>query len=153
MAGHKLPEIARAYNKMWREKNREHRKAYEKAYYAKNRDAIRERNRERIKEWHDANPEAIKEHKRRYREANREKIREAARQSRRDEKGDITVEQKQRQARAIAQRIVDLETLAGRPRPDTCDIAAAPAIRTAACISIIATRQDSSAVGSAANAI
>jgi hypothetical protein len=137
MADDTLREIARASKRTWAAKNPEHVKAYARAYYAKNRERqrayqqenrakIRERDRERIKAWHADNPEAVKEHKSRYRERNREKLREAGSRSIRDESGNVTAKEKQHQARNLARRALDLEALAGRPRPDICEICGGP---------------------------
>jgi hypothetical protein len=94
--------IKTAYMRTWVAENREARAAYQKEYAQKNRDTINE-------------------HKRRYREKNREKIKEANRRYIRGEYGEITAKEKEHQARNRLQRAVDLEVLAGRPRPEMCD--------------------------------
>ena len=113
--------IVSAYNKMYAAKNRERIAAKARERYQQNREAILEQNRARVEEWHKENPGAVLEHKRRYREKNREKIREASRKAIRDENGEIKPEHKERHRQNVAKRIVDLETMAGRPRPELCD--------------------------------
>ena len=94
--------IKTAYMRTWVAENREARAAYQKEYAQNNREALRE-------------------NRRRYREKNREKIKEANRRYIRGEYGEITAKEKEHQARNRLQRAVDLEVLAGRPRPEVCD--------------------------------
>jgi hypothetical protein len=118
--------IVSAYNRMYAAKNRERIAAKARERYQQNREAILEANRSKVDAWHKDNPEAIREHKRRYREKNREKLREADRKYIRDENGEITAKEKAHQARNRIQRALDLEGLAGRPRPLVCDICEGP---------------------------
>lgn len=113
--------IKRAYMRTWETKNREARLAYRREYYAKNKEAILTKNRERIAAWHEENPEARKKHTQRYRENNRDKLREAHRKYIRDENGELNAKYKEGHKRKVAQRAIDLETIAGRPRPEICD--------------------------------
>ena len=113
--------IVSAYNKMYAAKNRERINAKCRERRQNNREAILERDRDRIKAWHAQNSAARKEHTRRYREKNREKIREASRNFIRDENGEIKPQHKERHRQNGAKRIVDLETMAGRPRPEFCE--------------------------------
>jgi site-specific DNA-cytosine methylase len=119
-------EIKRAYMRSWETKNREARKAYARAYYAKNKEARLAKGRERVEAWHKENPEAVLEHKRRYREKNREKLREYNRNYIRDETGELSDKYKEGHKRKIAQKAVDRETMAGRPRPEICDACGGP---------------------------
>lgn len=99
--------IKGAYMRTWTAQNREARAAYMREYVKNNRDAINE-------------------NRRRHREKNREKIRQASRLAIRDENGQITEKEKKHQERNRAQRHIDLETMAGRPRPEICDICGGP---------------------------
>jgi recombination endonuclease VII len=99
--------IASATFREWADANREARAAYMREYAQKNRERLRE-------------------HKRRYREANREKIREASRQSIRDENGELTTTYKERLEGKTAKWRQSLVDLAGRPRPEVCDICGGP---------------------------
>ena len=119
-------EIKRAYMRTWEAKNRERRAAYAREHYAKNKEAILAKNRERITAWHKENPEAVLEHKRRYRENNRDKLRDAHRKYIRDENGELNDKYKEKHKRKVAQRAIDLETMAGRPRPEVCDACGGP---------------------------
>jgi len=117
--------IKSAQFRSWANRNKEHLAAYRKAYNEKNKEALRERRRARRdyhKEWLSAHPEARKEHTRRYREKNREKIQEAHRGYVRGEGGNYT----EVLHRKLAKRKADLETIAGRPRPDVCEICGGP---------------------------
>jgi len=118
--------IVSAYNRMYAAKNRERIAAKARERYQQNREDILKATRARAEAWAKDNPEARKEHKRRYREKNREKIREANRNAIRDQHGEITAQEKEHQARNRVQRAVDLEALAGRPRPLVCDICEGP---------------------------
>jgi hypothetical protein len=120
--------ITAAYNCTYRAKNLEAKRAYERAYYAKNREKLRKYKRsykpkdpEALaayqREYAKNNREAILEHKRRYREKNRGKLREAHHKYVRDENSGYKVASK----RKIIKHAIDLETMAGRPRPDICD--------------------------------
>jgi hypothetical protein len=128
--------IRNAYNNTWRRENLEGKRAYEREQYAKNRDARREKANQRRHEETDEqravraayqaeyaknNREALLANKRRYREKNREKLREDNRNYIREIDGQITAREKEHQARNRVQRAVDLEMLAGRPRPEVCD--------------------------------
>jgi len=114
--------ITAAYNRMYREKNRERIKANWRAYYDQNREKLAEKNKARIAAWQKAHPEIVSEHKRRYRERNRDKLREAhASYVRAGNNGyRASVE------RTMAKRAIDLETMAGRPRPEVCDACGGP---------------------------
>ena len=118
--------IVSAYNRMYAAKNRERIKAKTREHYLKNREAILARNRARVEAWHQENPEAVREHKRRYREKNPEKLKEAHRKYIRDENGEMTEAYKQRLQVKTAQWRQDLETMAGRPRPEVCDACGGP---------------------------
>jgi hypothetical protein len=132
--------IAAASNATWRANNKEARAAYMKKWEAENRDArnaykreqllknpeLRAENQARAEAWVQANREARKEHQRRYREKNRGKIREAGSKSIRDENGEMTAKYKARLPVKRAQRVIDLETVAGRPRPKVCDVCQKP---------------------------
>ena len=83
---------------------REARNAYQRAYVQANR-------------------EAILENKRRYREKNREKLRDAHHIYIRDDKGELNAEYTGTVTNGRwRQRAIDLETMAGRPRPEFCEI-------------------------------
>ena len=128
--------IAAASNATWRAKNQEARAAYMKEWEAKNREArnaykrerlaenpeLKEANQARVVAWVKENREARKEHQRRYREKNREKIGQANRQYIRNENGEITAKEKKHQERNRTQRALDLDALAGRPRPEVCEV-------------------------------
>ena len=128
-------EITNAYNVMRRAKNPEPERAYDRAYYAKNREKLLEYKKNQrptdpesiaaraayMKEYAAANREAVLEHKRRYREKNRGKLREASRKYIRDETGEIKPKHKERHRQNNIKRAKDLETLAGRPRPEICE--------------------------------
>jgi hypothetical protein len=118
--------IVSAYNRMYAAKNRERIKAKAREHYLKNREAILERNRARVEAWHQENPEAIREHKGRYREKNRGKLRAAHHKYIRDENGEITAQEKRHQERNREQRALDLEAMAGRRRPEVCDVCGGP---------------------------
>jgi hypothetical protein len=122
----KAREIKAAYMRMWEAKNREHRKAYAREHYQKNKEKIREQSAARVTAWVTENPEARKEHLRRYREKNREKLRQAHHDYIRDENGEITAKEKQHQERNRTQRGMDMEALAGRPRPEACEACSGP---------------------------
>jgi hypothetical protein len=124
--------IKRAGHAQWRTNNMEARRAYERAYYAKNKEKRGEAKRrayanlaaetkaERMayqKQWLKDHPEARKEINRRYRERNKEKI------ARADREYSATPEARQR---VRARTVATLEGLAGRPRPEVCDICAGP---------------------------
>jgi hypothetical protein len=129
----KAREITNAYNRMWKAKNRESIRAYEREYYAKNIETMRETRRrssrkvaadpdkraaraEYLREYAKNNPEIVNEAKQRYREKNREKLREAGRE--RERKPAV------RAVRKI-QYAATLEDMAGRPRPDICEVCGA----------------------------
>jgi hypothetical protein len=133
--------IASAYSNTWRRENIEARRAYEREHYAKNLEERRDKARERYhtepadkrearnayrRAYVQANREAILENKRRYREKNREKLREAHRKYIRDDKGELNAKYRHRHQRKIVQRAIDLETMAGRPRPEVCEICGGP---------------------------
>jgi hypothetical protein len=121
----KNSEARAAYMKEWEAKNREERNAYKRELIANNPE-LKAANQARAVEWVKANREARKEHQRRYREKNREKIRESNNKSIREENGEMTAKYKARLPVKRAQRVIDLETLAGRPRPLVCDICHRP---------------------------
>ena len=118
--------IAAAYNRMYAAKNPERIAANARARYEKKRDEILEKNRPRVEAWQKANPEAVREHKRRWREKNRAKIREANHKAIRDENGEITAKERKHQERNRAQRAKTMEDLAGRPRPEFCEVCGRP---------------------------
>jgi hypothetical protein len=141
----KAREIKRAYtnayNNTWRRENLEGKRAYEREQYAKNREKRSEQAKQRrsaetdeqratraayLKEYAKNNRGAMLEAKRRYREKNREKIRQGNRDAIRDIDGQITAKEKEHQERNRAQRAVDLETMAGRRRPEVCDACSGP---------------------------
>ena len=124
--------IKNAASNQYRGKNRDAISAYERAYYAKNKEKLREKQRlayaalpheiktERAaygKQWLKDHPEARKEINRRYRERNKQQIAHAEREY----SANPTVRKRIRVRRAAT-----LETLAGRPRPETCDVCGDP---------------------------
>jgi hypothetical protein len=110
------------YMKEWEAKNKEARRTYRLNRYQENKEKLSKQSAARVTAWVAANPEARKEHQRRYREKNREKIQQYSHDYIRDENGEINAQEKQHQARQRVQRAVDLDTLAGRPRPEVCEI-------------------------------
>jgi hypothetical protein len=102
-----VPSIKTAYMRTWVAKNREARAAYQREYAQNNKERLRE-------------------HKKKYREANREKLREANRAYIRDENGELSAAYKERHQRKLVQSAADLETMAGRPRPEVCDACGGP---------------------------
>jgi hypothetical protein len=129
-------EVARAIkgaaNNQWRNDNIEAKRAYERAYYAKNKEKRSEQKRlayanlapeikaDRMvyqKQWLKDHPDARKAINQRYRERNKEEI------ARADREYSATPEARQRKRTRSA---TTLEMLAGRPRPDVCDICAGP---------------------------
>ena len=133
-------EITNAYNQTYRLKNIEAKRAYERAYYAKNKDKLLERKKNQrptdpeiiaaraayMKEYAARNREAVLEHKRRYRENNRVKLRAASYRYLRDETGEITPRHKERHRQNVKKRSMDLETMAGRSRPEICEACGGP---------------------------
>jgi hypothetical protein len=119
-------EIARAYMRDWEAKNREHRRAYNKKRYQEKKEVLREQSATRVAAWVKENPEARREIQARYREKNREKLREAHHKYIRDENGELTAEYKARLESKTAKWRQGLEEMAGRPRPEVCDICAGP---------------------------
>ena len=113
----KNSEARAAYMKEWEAKNREQRNEYRKEYYAKNRERIAADSADRIKEWVKDNPERRREIQRRYREKNREKLRDAGRTYVMESPTYAAV-----RGRKKRQRAMDLETMAGKPRPEICDV-------------------------------
>jgi post-segregation antitoxin (ccd killing protein) len=105
---------------MYAAKNRARIKVKTHEWYEKNRETILAKNRAKVEAWHKENPEAILEHKRRYREKNREKLREADRKYVRTENGQLA------SRRRVAKAALDLEAMAGRPRPVVCDACGGP---------------------------
>ena len=99
--------IKTAYMRTWVAENREARAAYQKEYAQKNRDALNE-------------------NRRRYREKNREKLREANRKYIRDESGELTETYKERLEAKTTKWRQDLVAMAGRPRPEVCEICGGP---------------------------
>jgi hypothetical protein len=129
--------ITNAYNNTWRRENLEGKRAYEREQYAKNAEARREKQRQRRseeteakraaraayqKEYAKNNPEARSEAKRRYRERNREKVNAAERNRYWGANGEVDPKYRHKTQRNNVQRALDLETLAGRSRPEVCDV-------------------------------
>jgi hypothetical protein len=128
--------ITNAYNNTWRRENLEGKRAYEREQYAKNREARREKANQRYSEETDEqraaraayqaeyaknHREALLANKRRYREKNREKVNAAERNRYWGANGEVDPKYRHKTERNNAQRAADLETLAGRPRPEVCD--------------------------------
>jgi hypothetical protein len=130
-----LAAIKRAAHAQWRNDNpeaMEDKRAYQRAYYAKNK-AKRSEDKKRAyaalapevkaermayqKQWVNDHREARLAIQRRYRERNRKQL------ARADREYSATPEARQRiRARTAA----TLESLAGRPRPEVCDLCAGP---------------------------
>jgi hypothetical protein len=135
-----LKAITRAYYNFHRKKNLEAKRAYERAYYAKNREKMRERqrahyannpefrqaNQARTDAWVKENREARLAHQKRYREKNRDKLHKAHHEYIRDGSGGMSAAYKERSQRKLIQRAADLETMAGRPRPEVCEVCGGP---------------------------
>jgi hypothetical protein len=99
--------IKTAYMRTWTKENREARAAYQREYAQNNKERLRE-------------------HKKKYREANREKLRQANRVYIRDENGELNAKYKAAHQRKVLKAGEDLETMAGRPRPEVCDACGGP---------------------------
>jgi hypothetical protein len=106
-----------AYMKEWEAKNREARNAYKRDYYAANRDKIAADSAIRVKEWNEKNRERRLEIQRNYRQRNKDKLSDAHKTYVLTSPTYAAV--RGRKKRKIA---ADMETLAGRPRPEVCDV-------------------------------
>lgn len=132
--------VERARTNTQRRKNLEAKREYERAYYAKTIERRREKARERYKneapehrEARDAyqreyvknNREAINANKARYREKNRDKLRAAHHAYIRNDDGRPNAKYRHKLKRIIEMRAADLATLAGRPKPEACEVCGA----------------------------
>jgi post-segregation antitoxin (ccd killing protein) len=128
--------IKAAAHTTWRRENGDALCAHRRAYYAKNREELREKVRQNYRdesaekrearnayqrEYAKNNRAAIRENQRRHREKNREKIQEAEHNRLRDENGEPNAKYWHNRQHTRTQRALDLETMAGRPRPEICD--------------------------------
>ena len=120
--------IKRAQANQWRNENLESTRARQAANYANNKEAESEKRKrayaalspevkaERMayqKQWAKDHPEESRAIKKRYRDRNKEKLARAER---------IYAATTAAKHRVRARTAATLETLAGRPRPDVCDI-------------------------------